>query len=54
MPSLLWSMFDKDSEEPVAQLQEESMYLIRSIRVGTTGDPPRKSAFVSLNPLPAE
>lgn len=53
-PSLLWSMFDKDSEKPIAQQQEESMYLIRSVRVGTTGDPPRKSGFISLNPLPAE
>lgn len=47
-------MFDKDSEKPIAQQQEESMYLIRSVRAGTTGDPPRKSGFISLNPLPAE
>lgn len=47
-------MFDRDPGKPIAQQQEGNLYLIRSVRVGTTGDPPRSSGSISLNPLPGE
>lgn len=31
-------MIDQDPEKPIAQQQEESLYLVRSVRVGTIGD----------------